>query len=51
MIRGFIENLKKMDSPLIEWSDEVWLLMIDNAKVNRDKSISFLFKNGKEITI
>lgn len=51
MIRDFIESLKKMDSPLIEWSDEVWLLMIDNAKVNRDKSISFLFKNGKEITI
>ena len=51
MIRSFIEGLKKMDSPLGEWSDEVWLLMIDKAMVHRDGSIGFVFKSGKEIRI
>ena len=51
MMRNFVEELVRMDSPLIEWSDEVWLLMVEKAVVKRDGAIAFIFKNGKEIEI
>ena len=31
--------------------EDVWSYLIDKAIVNRDKSITFQFRNGKEIKI
>lgn len=47
----FISRLK--DSPYIieEWSEELWNVLLERATVQRNKSITFQFKNGTEINI
>ena len=50
-ITQFIENLTKIDLVIPEWSDEIWNSMVERAIVNRDESITFEFKNGKEVKI
>lgn len=34
---------------LLEWSDELWLTLIDECVARDDKTIIFKFKNGYEI--
>lgn len=48
-MESFIENLKKSPESLDSWSEEIWNLMLEKGVVNRDKTITFIFKNGKEI--
>ena len=48
-MESFIENLKKGPERLDSWSEEIWNLMLEKGVVNRDKTITFIFKNGKEI--
>ena len=50
-MKSFIENLTKYNDELVSWNEEVWMLMIKNAIVHRDSSITFTFQNGKIITI
>ena len=38
------------DTVLLDWSDELWLTLIDECIAHEDKTISFKFKNGYEIT-
>ena len=33
------------------WSDDVWMTMVEKATVNRNKTITFQFTSGKEITL
>ena len=46
-----ISRLK--DSPYIieEWNEELWNVLLESATVQRNKSITFKFKNGTEINI
>ena len=37
------------DTVLLEWSDELWLTLIDEYVDHEDKTITFKFKNGYEI--
>lgn len=50
-MRSYLEAMKQADDFLEEWSDEVWILMVEKATVNRDKTITFRFTSGKEITL
>ena len=50
-MRAYLEAMKQADDYLEEWSEEVWVLMIETATVYKDKTIAFKFMNGKEITI
>ena len=50
-MRAYLEAMKQADDYLEEWSEEVWVLMIETATVYKDKAIAFKFMNGKEITI
>ena len=34
---------------LLEWSDELWFILIDECISHLDKTINFKFKNGYEI--
>ncbi|MDY5853299.1 MAG: hypothetical protein SPK28_03610 [Bacilli bacterium] len=34
---------------LLEWSDKLWLTLIDECVTHVDKTIKFKFKNGYEI--
>lgn len=50
-MRAYLEAMKQADDFLEKWSDEVWILMVETATVNRDNTITFKFVNGKTIKV
>lgn len=48
-MRANLEAMKQADDYIKEWSEDAWILMVETAMVNRDKTITFKFVNGKEI--
>ena len=46
----FITMLKKQPLTVLEWNERLWITLLDIAIVQRDGSIVFRFKSGKEIT-
>lgn len=49
-LQEFINDLERRPSIIEEWDEDIWTYLIDKATVNEDASITFLFRNGKEIT-
>lgn len=47
----YIRTLKKQPTVLTEWNDTIWTVMVEKAIVHRDKSITFVFYNGSEVTV
>lgn len=47
----YIRTLKKQPTVLTEWNDTIWIVMVEKAIVHRDKSITFVFYNGSEVTV
>ena len=50
-MRAYLEAMKQANDYLEGWSEEAWILMVETATVNRDKTITFKFVNGKEIQV
>ena len=50
-IAAFIDQLEKAPASLEEWDSQVWSLLLEKGTVNRDGSITFEFRNGKEINV
>jgi len=50
-MRASLETMKKADDYLEEWSDEMWILLVESATVNRDNTITFTFINGQEVRV
>jgi site-specific DNA recombinase len=50
-MKAYLEEIKKADTYLPEWSNDVWMIIIEKAIVNRDKTITFKFTSGTEITL
>ena len=50
-LRIFIATLKEKPLVLEEWSEDLWITLLDSATVYKGKKIKFLFKNGAEIEI
>ena len=50
-MKAYLEEIKKADNYLPEWSNDVWMLMVEKAIVNIDKTISFKFTSGIEQTV
>lgn len=48
-LKAFLTNLKKADDKLSDWNEYIWLLLVKNAIVHRDKRITFKLNNGKQI--
>ena len=48
-LKSFLTNLNQLDDELVDWNEQVWMLMIESAVVHRDSSITFKFHNGNEI--
>ena len=44
-LKSFLSVMNKSEDKLSEWNEEIWMLMIENGIVNRDKSVTFKF-NG-----
>ena len=49
-LEAILQKMIEADTVLLEWSDELWLTLIDECVAHEDKTISFKFKNGYEIT-
>lgn len=47
----FIESIKDKPDVIDSWNSDLWILLVDKAIVHHDKSITFVFKNMKKITI
>ncbi len=50
-LQAFIDDLNNRPNILEAYDEDIWSYLIDKAIVNRDKSITFQFRNGKEIRI
>ena len=50
-LRVFIAMIKEKPMLLEEWSDDLWISLIESGTVHRDGSITFLFKNGASIHV
>ena len=50
-LRGFLDVLRKAPDSLLEWDEQVWLLMVDHATVFPNGRVCFTFKDGTEITV
>lgn len=48
---AFISYLKDQPEVLTEWNEQLWRLTVEKAIVHKDKSITFVFKNAKEIKV
>lgn len=50
-IKAYVEKLKSSESVIAEWDDMLWMLLIEKATVNHDGKITFLFKDGTEVSV
>ncbi len=50
-LKRYIRILKKNPTNLAQWDSGIWALVIEKALVHKDKSVTFKFICGKEITI
>ena len=50
-LASFIDHLEKAPASLEEWDSQVWSLLLEKGTVNRDGSVAFEFRNGKEIKV
>lgn len=48
---AFIAYIQKSETAITEWSSDLWNVLVESGKVHRDGSVTFKFKNGKQITV
>lgn len=48
-LKAILQKMIDANTVLLEWSDELWLTLIDECIAHEDKTITFKFKNGYEI--
>ena len=49
-LEAILQKMIEADAVLLEWSDKLWLTLIDKCLVHVDKTITFKFKNVYLIT-
>lgn len=49
-IGGFIFEVAEREAPLMEFDLALWTVIVERAVVNRDRTITFTFTNGQEVT-
>lgn len=48
---AFIAYIQKSETVITEWSSDIWNVLVESGTVHRDGSITFKFKNGKQIRV
>lgn len=46
LIEAFIDNLRKQDRLVIDFDEQIWYSLVDNATVYGDEDVRFTFKDG-----
>ena len=49
-LESYIESMRTRPNLLEEWDAGLWVTMLDHCVVHRDKTVTFVFRDGKEIT-
>lgn len=50
-LMSYINDLREKTLILEQWDTSLWITMIKHCVVHRDDSITFVFRDGEEITI
>ena len=50
-LQTFINDIKTRPNILENYDEDIWCYLVDKTIVNRDGSLTFKFRNGKEIKI
>lgn len=50
LLNDFIETIDSKPTSLDNFDEDIWNYLVEKAVVNKDKSITFHFRNGQEIT-
>ena len=45
-----IQSIREKPLILSEWSSKLWVIMIDHCVIHKDKTVTFIFRDGTEIT-
>ena len=51
MMKAYLADMRNADNYLPKWLDDLWMTMVEKTTVNRNKTITFQFTSGKEITL
>ena len=49
-LEAIVTKMEELDTVLLEWSDEIWLMRIEEAVAHENGTLTFKFKNGYNIT-
>lgn len=49
-LQAIVSKMDELDTVLLEWSDEIWLMLIEEAVAHENGTLTFKFKNGYNIT-
>ena len=50
-IRLYIQKMIETKNSVTEWDDTLWVIFLDSAIVNTDRTIEFCFKDGSKIPV
>ena len=50
-LNSYLATFKEVGEIITDWDDNLWMIILDKAIVNRDSSITFKFIIGIDITI
>ena len=50
-LQNYIDGLKDKEPILDEWDNKLWVSMIHHCIVHRDKTLTFVFRDEREITV
>ena len=49
-LQCYIDSMHDKALVLSEWDNKMWVVMIDHCIVHRDKTVTFVFRDGTELT-
>ena len=49
ILESFIRDIHSRELAITEFDEKLWLAVIDQVKVGRNGSMTFLFKNGSKV--
>ena len=49
-LEAIVTKMEELDTVLLEWPDEIWLMLIEEAVAHENGTLTFKFKNGYNIT-
>ncbi len=48
-LKSFLSVMNKSEDKLNDWNEDIWMLMVENGTINRDKSITFKLKGALKV--